>query len=98
MLLQPYVENAIKHGIIEKREAGVVEITIERNNNNLVVAVKDNGKGYDTSISPAGRGNAMVEERIGALNKLLKEQQLSVSLRSVINEGTVVLLNFTNWL
>jgi hypothetical protein len=97
MLLQPYVENAIKHGIIEKREAGVVDISIERNNNNLVIAVKDNGKGYDTTLVPAGRGNAMMEERIGALNKLLKDQQLLVSVQSAINEGTVVSLNFINW-
>ncbi len=98
MLLQPYVENAIKHGIIEKKEAGMVELLMEKNNNNLVIAVKDNGKGYEPTLASSGRGNAMVAERIDALNKLLKDQQVVVEVRSGVNDGTAVVLNFTNWL
>jgi hypothetical protein len=98
MLLQPFVENAIKHGIVEKKEAGLIEVVISRSNNDLHIEIKDNGEGYDINITKAGRGNAMVEERIQALNNLLKDQAIKLTTRSVIQEGTSVSINFINWL
>lgn len=98
MLLQPFVENAIKHGIVEKKEAGIIEVVISRSNNDLHIEIKDNGKGYDINTTKAGRGNAMVEERIQALNSLLKDQTIQLTTRTVIQEGTSVSINFINWL
>jgi len=45
MILQPLVENAIKHGINRRRGPGCVEIIAERTNGRLVMQVKDNGAG-----------------------------------------------------
>lgn len=98
MLLQPFVENAIKHGIVEKKEAGEIEVAISRSNNDLHIDIKDNGKGYDVSSTKAGRGNAMVEERIRALNRLLKDQSITLTTRSKVQQGTCVSINFINWL
>jgi anti-sigma regulatory factor (Ser/Thr protein kinase) len=97
MLLQPFVENAIKHGIVEKKEAGVIEVVIEKNGNDLLIEIKDNGKGYDTNTTNAGRGNTMVEERIHALNKFLKDQNITLTTRSTLSEGTRVSFHFVNW-
>lgn len=97
MLLQPFVENAIKHGIVEKKEAGEIEVAISRSNNDLHIEIKDNGKGYDINSKNTGRGNAMVEERIQALNSLLKGQTITLTTRSRIQEGTSVSINFSNW-
>jgi len=97
MLLQPFVENAIKHGIVEKKEAGEIEVAINRDNNDLHIEIKDNGKGYDINSANTGRGNAMVEERVQALNSLLKDQTITLTTRSIIQEGTVVSINFSNW-
>lgn len=98
MLLQPFVENAIKHGIVEKKEAGEIEVAISRSNNDLHIEIKDNGKGYDVNSVRAGRGNAMVEERIEALNKFLQDQRITLITRSKVQEGTSVSINFINWL
>jgi hypothetical protein len=98
MLLQPFVENAIKHGIVLKKEAGVIEVAISRSNNDLHIEIKDNGEGYDINTTKAGRGNAMVEERVQALNSLLKEQSIKLTTRSIIQSGTSVSINFINWL
>ncbi|MCS3800983.1 sensor histidine kinase [Niastella sp. OAS944] len=98
MLLQPFVENAIKHGIVEKKEAGEIEVAISRSNNDLHIEIKDNGKGYDVNAIKTGRGNAMVEERILALNKLLKDQSITLTTRSKVQAGTSVSINFINWL
>ncbi len=53
LLLQPLVENAIKHGIEPKREGGEINIVVVRNEDNLIVQVIDSGKGLD---APAGEG------------------------------------------
>lgn len=98
MLLQPFVENAIKHGIVEKKEAGVIEVVISSNNNDLHIEINDNGKGYDIKTTNTGRGNAMVEERVQALNSFLKDQTIKLTTRSIIQEGTSVSINFINWL
>jgi hypothetical protein len=98
MLLQPYVENAIKHGIIEKREAGIIELKFEKQDNNLLITIRDNGKGYDTNAITPGHGNTLIEERVNALNKYLEEQQIDVKVASIIGDGTCVTIFFNNWL
>lgn len=98
MLLQPYIENAIKHGIIEKREQGIIELGFTRHDSNMIVSVKDNGKGYDVNNNKSGHGNILVKERMDALNKLLKDQQIIVEAKSVINEGSCITISFLNWL
>jgi two-component system LytT family sensor kinase len=45
-ILQPLVENAIRHGIANRAEAGVVEIRAVIENDQLVLTVSDNGPGY----------------------------------------------------
>ncbi|WP_181438681.1 sensor histidine kinase [Paenibacillus sambharensis] len=45
MILQPLVENCIKHGIEPGMEQGVVTITAEETDNGLQIIVKDNGAG-----------------------------------------------------
>ena len=46
MLIQPYVENAVIHGISQKKEKGKIEIHFSKNENELLATVSDNGKGY----------------------------------------------------
>ncbi len=45
MILQPLVENALKHGLAAQRRAGRVEINAERQNGDLCLRVLDNGVG-----------------------------------------------------
>ena len=45
MLLQPLVENAIKHGIAPLAQGGTVKISSARQNGNLLLNVSDNGVG-----------------------------------------------------
>ena len=47
MLLQPVVENAIKHGLREKRGEGTVAIRVSRNEDILEIVVMDDGIGMD---------------------------------------------------
>jgi sensor histidine kinase YesM len=45
LVLQPIIENAIKHGILPKGECGTVDISIKKINNKIVFEIKDNGVG-----------------------------------------------------
>jgi hypothetical protein len=46
MLIQPYVENAVVHGLSKKAGGGRVDICFGRENGSLAVSIRDNGVGY----------------------------------------------------
>ncbi len=45
LILQPLVENAIQHGVMEQRGPAQLEISAQRANGSLRLQVRDNGKG-----------------------------------------------------
>lgn len=49
MLLQPYVENAVKHGLLHKQGDKKVIISFETQNNDLLISIDDNGIGRQKS-------------------------------------------------
>ena len=49
LLLQPFVENAIIHGVIPSKELGTISIAFQIQNQSLVCIIEDNGIGYATS-------------------------------------------------
>lgn len=50
LTLQPIVENALKHGLKPKANDGRLQITIEKDSNNVEVTVTDNGAGIDPDV------------------------------------------------
>jgi len=47
MLIQPFVENAIEHGLKNKKKGGKIEINfIKKTEDELCIIIKDNGLGY----------------------------------------------------
>jgi tetratricopeptide (TPR) repeat protein len=49
LLLQPFVENAIIHGLIPKNEKGNIAIDFSIEKENLICTIEDNGIGFDKS-------------------------------------------------
>lgn len=45
MLIQPYVENAIKHGLLHKKEEKILTIEFLKIENNFIIKIDDNGIG-----------------------------------------------------
>jgi LytS/YehU family sensor histidine kinase len=66
MLLQPLVENAVKHGIEPKVGGGEVVIRAARSGSKLRIEVADDGGGLDPA-RPGGTGLANVRARLAAL-------------------------------
>ena len=69
MLLQPIVENAIKHGLEPKVEGGTVRVSARRDGSQMVLSVKDNGLGFSDNADSAGEGVGLsnLRERIAVL-------------------------------
>jgi Histidine kinase len=68
-LIQPIVENSIKHGLEPKREGGRIEVSARREGDALVVRVRDTGVGAAAALAPGdgGFGLAHVRERLATL-------------------------------
>lgn len=70
LVLQPLVENAIRHGIAPRKTAGQIEIKASRKNGMLMVSIKDNGPGLNRSqrkILTGGLGLSNTRERLTQL-------------------------------
>jgi two-component system sensor histidine kinase AlgZ len=67
LTLQPFVENALQHGLGPRPEGGEIRIVVRRDGNDLVIEVIDTGVGLDTSAVP-GVGIANVRARLAALH------------------------------
>lgn len=64
-LIQPLVENAIKHGT-SKVEKGILEISVSKQNNSLQIMVADNGHDFPQQIT-TGYGIRNVSEKLDLL-------------------------------
>jgi len=72
-LLQPLVENALRHGIAKRADGGLVAIAAKREGDVLVLSVSDNGPGIDPDVTPRdnggnGLGIANARERLTTLH------------------------------
>ena len=67
LLLQPLVENAIKHGIGARAQAGHIEISAIRDGDCLVIAITDDGRGLRDGAVVEGVGLGNCRARLSAL-------------------------------
>jgi LytS/YehU family sensor histidine kinase len=95
MLIQPFVENAIKHGLEHKTGSkGFVQIKMQKENDMLVVTVEDNGIGRKAAaaektkrhVAFPSKGMSLTEDRISIMNTLYKGTT-SVAIID-LNDGT----------
>jgi two-component system, LytTR family, sensor kinase len=66
-ILQPLVENALRHGIARRSDAGLLEVTARREGNELVLRVRDDGPGLRDSSAIPGVGLLNTRSRLAAL-------------------------------
>jgi LytS/YehU family sensor histidine kinase len=69
LLLQPLVENAIRHGLEPTIEGGRIDITAARVGAALVLTVRDSGVGLASNAATRGTrfGTQQVRDRLAAL-------------------------------
>lgn len=64
MLIQPLVENSIKHSIASAIEGGTILVEAKSSNGNCVIAVHDSGKGFQNENDAGGFGLRSIQERL----------------------------------
>lgn len=97
MLLQPFVENAIKHGIAGLNEEGKIDIIVSAESKDLVLIVNDNGAGFTKENKGNGYGIKLSEDRVVLLNQIYKDQTVTLIINSA-QRGTSVGIRLSNWI
>jgi signal transduction histidine kinase len=86
LILQPLVENAVKHGVSKVDAAGRIGVSARREGDRLLLSVRDNGPGLD--------GNDATQAGLGLRNTRARLEQLygaaqSLTLRGIPGGGLV---------
>ncbi|BEO90185.1 MULTISPECIES: sensor histidine kinase [Fusobacterium] len=81
LIIQPLVENSIKHGILKKRDNGCVKIIIKKIGKDIEITIEDDGVGIEQSI--IDNLDKQIKENIGLKNvhqrlKLLYGEGLNI--------------------
>lgn len=66
LVLQPLVENAVRHAVASRPEGGTIRLAARAEGDRLVVEVSDDGPGFDPAAEPSGAGFGLhsVRERL----------------------------------
>ncbi|WP_155589980.1 histidine kinase [Lysinibacillus cavernae] len=96
LLIQPLVENAIRHGIFEKDGNGTVTIEMKRQQDNLIIQVMDDGVGMtEEQVVAMNNGENKFSNGIGFTNVLRRVKEIphaTLAITSKKDEGTTMLL------
>jgi len=97
LILQPFVENSIKHGLLTLKNQGTIRMSAKLDSENYIVfEIDDDGVGFDELAnkdkydekSLSGYGIANVNERL----RLQYKDNYSLKITSKINQGTKVVI------
>ena len=88
LVMQPLVENAIKHGLLPKPEGGTIRVSTSRHGNNVLIEIADDGIGFDTH-------KKIPQTSVGLSNVRFRVEQMMngrMQVESKPGKGTLVRL------
>jgi sensor histidine kinase YesM len=85
MLLQPVIENAIRHGLEPKMDGGMVTMRARRKGPQVIVEIEDNGVGF-AATTRGGVGLSNLRERL----RLLYGDRAALEVGDVAGGGAIV--------
>jgi sensor histidine kinase YesM len=101
MLLQPYIENAIWHGLRYRDEKGELLVTIKENTaDSIIISITDNGIGRKKSAEiktqnqrkQKSKGMGIIKKRVAILNDMYTDKvDIKISDLQSDGSGTKVL-------
>jgi len=103
MLLQPYIENAIWHGLRYKNEKGFLHINVnQKDKESLEIVIRDNGIGRKKSAElktinqkkRKSKGMGNIKKRVAILNDMYKDR-VAVHISDLENDGSGTQVKFT---
>lgn len=78
LILQPFIENAINHGLMHRKEKGLLHLKMDARSDSLFINLNDNGIGIENSISMKrndeghhkSQGGSLIKDRIDLMNEM----------------------------
>ncbi len=84
LVMQPIVENSIKHGLTPKNGGGTVTLRTREDKNNIYIVIEDDGVGYDKSVQVS-------EKSVGLQNIVFRLKYMvngTLKTESIVGIGT----------
>ncbi len=108
LIIQPFIENAIWHGILPKEDGGSLVVTVHKTDHTISCIVDDDGVGrtiskqnkfLSTDYSHQSKGEHLTQARLD-LDNLLNEKNARIEIidkkdKDTSSSGTIVILSFT---
>jgi PAS domain S-box-containing protein len=102
MLIQPYVENSILHGLCNKKEKGLLKMSVSVKDGMILFEIEDNGIGREAASTlrqlnlsqHKSMGTALTEERL----KLINDDTASVETLDLETDGKASGTKVTVWI
>jgi sensor histidine kinase YesM/streptogramin lyase len=101
MILQPYIENAIWHGLMPKEEGGSVDVVIGHlQSGELSIEIIDDGIGIENALRDkkdrhTSKGMSLTQERINLLNQI-EAYPIQITYTQNGNSGTTISIILAN--
>jgi len=99
LLLQPVLENSIRHAFGPDHADPRITIRISRAKNNLIISISDNGRiEWDTHGIHYGHGLSLTRKRIIVYNEKLAGMFVRMEINYLQGSGTTTIFTFEDWL
>lgn len=95
LLLQPLVENAVRHGISQKTGGGAVRVRVKYTGGGIKLEIEDDGSGINDEKLAVLLSGDRKEQGVGLINihnRLLRLYGKGLDIRSQVGYGTLVSL------
>ncbi|HLP64944.1 tetratricopeptide repeat-containing sensor histidine kinase [Flavobacterium sp.] len=86
MLTQPFIENAIKHGLINITEKGQIRVRFELHNGKLFFEVTDNGTGFSEHQKASGNKSLAMKITKERLMHIANTKDFEVQTENLVDE------------
>lgn len=96
LIIQPIVENSIRHGLMKRISGGMVKIDAKVNNDKLIIVIMDNGIGISAEKSKVLLDDKLSTGSIGLKNvnrRLQNEYGQGLAIESNEGKGTSIIMN-----
>mgnify|MGYP004699950221 CR=1 FL=1 len=99
LIIQPFVENAVIHGLEPKTDPGNVSIRVRSRDRRIEIMISDNGIGFNAEGISSNMSQLAGSGHVGMYNvyrrlEMKYGNDFSFSLRSMIGEGTEIIFSF----
>lgn len=91
MVAQPFIENAIKHGLKNKTTNGEIAIVFEMKDNKLLFEVQDNGSGFASDLKPSNHKSVAIQLTKERLQSISNQDDFTVAMENRLDDDRNVI-------